>query len=168
MYVLRRRLAVREIVGYSILVGGILLSFWLAASRRAEEPMEGDPFIPLLAVWIGGGLVVYAVVSRALRKAGPDPNATSVPGSTPRPRIWWQLRVGIAALGIVFGGLGALAGVAILVLGILSTPTATTEGPGITIVMGLLVLVVALPLFGIGWLLRPRRHSTVQPPESFT
>ena len=79
-----------------------------------------------------------------------------------RPRIWWRIRVGIAALWLFFGGLGTLAGAGIFILGTVSIKTDKTEGPGIAMVVGALLFVVALLVLGVGLLLRHPRSTAAE------
>ena len=79
-----------------------------------------------------------------------------------RPTIWSQIRLVIGGLAILFGGLGSVAGVAIIFYVIVF---GQTEGDAMFGGAGMVLLVAGLPLLGVCLLLRPRRRCTTHPDE---
>ncbi len=89
-----------------------------------------------------------------------------------RPTLWSQIRLVIGGLAILFGGLGSVAGVAIIFYVIVF---GQTEGDAMFGGAGMVLLVVGLPLLALGWLIcRGRRitdhteeeHPTAPTPEA--
>jgi hypothetical protein len=63
----------------------------------------------------------------------------------------------VATLAILFGAIGSFVGGAILVYAV---GFGKTEGDAMFAGAGFFILIVALPLLGLGLLLRPRRQDT--------
>jgi len=78
------------------------------------------------------------------------------PGATP-PTAGSQARLAIAQIMIFLGGLGAAAGAVMLIIGLLRATVGASEGGAMQAGGGIVLLVVALPVLGVGLGLRPRR-----------
>ena len=84
--------------------------------------------------------------------AEPEPRATPpTPGS--------QLRLAIAQILIFVGGLGAVVGAIMFIAGLLRATIGANEGGAMQAGGGIVLLVVALPVLGVGLGLRPRRDA---------
>jgi hypothetical protein len=80
----------------------------------------------------------------------------STTGITHRSRI----RLAVAALATFLGGLGTIAGAAIIIYAL---GFGGTEGDAMFAGAGIVLLVVALPILAVGLVLWPRRGGTPQP-----
>ncbi len=81
--------------------------------------------------------------------------------STTGPTIPGRIRVALAASAIALGGLGSIAGSAIILYVLFFT--GRTEGDAMFAGAGVVLLVVALPLLAVGLLFRPRRRVNSAP-----
>ena len=87
------------------------------------------------------------------------------PGTTP-PMPGPQVRTAIAQLFMFLGGLGAFVGAAMFIIGLLRATIGANEGGAMQAGAGIVILVVALPVLGVGLLLRPRRCPAPRDPGS--
>jgi hypothetical protein len=85
-------------------------------------------------------------------RADPEPKATP---PTPEP----QVRLAIAQLVMLLGGLGSIAGAAMIIIGWIRASIDGNEGGAMQAAGGIVLLVPALVILGVGLLLRPRRGT---------
>ena len=86
-------------------------------------------------------------------------NVEPEPGATP-PTQGSLVRLAIAQLMILLGGLGAVAGAAMFIIGVFRATVGANEGGAMQAGGGVAILVVTLPILGVGLLVRPRRGAT--------
>ncbi len=70
------------------------------------------------------------------------------------------MRLAIAQIAMVLGALSAFGGAVMFVIGLFRATVGANEGGAMQARAGIMLLVVAAVVFGVGLLLRPRRSMT--------